>query len=268
MSITSKQILQATGLKSAKTLTRWAKSGIIPGPHVGTHPAGRGKIAYWPDWVLERCQRIAGLIRQGHTLGSAASVLENERTLRLIDEVEKSPDRGALLSKKVQLPNGRETNLELFIDAFIARAVDDITVGEALRNKLIVQLRKAEVAELSLRLFHAGYNPICLFNGERIEVIPDFLVSHRLTDEQSVGSTCLLIPTLPPLRKAFSAFGRTLPKEPVVRPAPKVYAREGDTIVEYQIFLGGQLGFELLRETANTVGFAQQTAAQDRIDGS
>ena len=156
----------------------------------------------------------------------------------------------------------------MFVDAFIARAVDDITVGEALRNNLIVQLRKAAVAELSLRLFHAGYNPICLFNGERIEVIPDFLVSHRLNDEQSVGSTCLLIPTLPPLRKAFSAFGRTLPKEPVVRPAPKVYAREGDTIVEYQIFLGGQLGFELLRETANTVGFAQQTAAQDRIDGS
>jgi len=86
MSVTSKQILQATGFKSPKTLTRWAKSGIIPGPHVGTHPSGRGKIAYWPDWVLERCQRIAELLRQGHTLGSASSVLENERTLRLIDE--------------------------------------------------------------------------------------------------------------------------------------------------------------------------------------
>ena len=267
MSVTSKQILQATGLKTAKTLTRWAKSGIIPGPHVGTHPAGRGKIAYWPNWVLERCQRIAELMRQGHTLGSAASVLESERTLRLIDEVEKSPDLGALLSKKVELPNGRETSLELVIDAFIARAVDNIALGEGVRNKLIMQLRKAEVAELSLRLFHAGYNPICVFNGERIEVIPDFLVSHRLSDEQSVGSTCLMIPTLPPLRKAFSAFGRTLPQEPVVRPAPKVCAREGDTIVEYQIVLGGQLGFELLRETADTVGFAQQTATQARIDG-
>ena len=260
MSVTSKQILQAAGFKSPKTLTRWAKSGIIPGPHVGTHPSGRGKIAYWPDWVLERCQRIAELLRQGHTLGSAFSVLENERTLRLIDEVEKSPDFGELRSKNVQLPNGQETNLEFFIDAFIAQAADNITVGEALRNKLVVQMRNADVAGWSLRLFRAGYNPVCLFNGERIEVIPDFLVSHCLSDEQSVGSICLVIATLPPLRKAFSALGRTLPKEPVVRPAPKVWAREGDAIVEYQIFLGGQLGFELLRETANTVGLVQPIA--------
>ena len=146
MSITSKQILQATGLKSPKTLTRWAKSGVIPGPHVGTHPSGRGKIAYWPDWVLEHCQRIAELLRQGHTLGSACSVLENERTLRLIEEVEKSPDFGELLSKKVSLPNGRETNLEFFIDAFITQAAENITVGEALRNKLVAQMRNADVA--------------------------------------------------------------------------------------------------------------------------
>jgi hypothetical protein len=263
MSVTSKQILQATGFKSPKTLTRWAKSGIIPGPHVGTHPSGRGKIAYWPDWVLERCQRIAELLRQGHTLGSASSVLENERTLRLIDEVEKSADFDELLSKKVQLPNGQEINLELFIDAFIAQAAANITVGEALRNKLVVQMRNADVAGWSLRLFQAGYNPVCLFNGERIEVIPDFLVSHRLSEEQSDGSTCLVIATLPPLRKAFSALGRTLPKEPVVRPAPKVWARDGDAIVEYQIFLGGQLGFELLRETANTVGLVQPTAKRE-----
>lgn len=217
-------------------------------------------MAYWPDWVLERCRRIAELLRQGHTLGSASSVLENERTLRLIDEVETSRDLGALLSKNVQLPNGRETNLELFINAFIARAAGNITVDDALRNKLVEQIRNADVAAWSLRLFQAGYNPVCLFNGERIEVIPDFLVSHSLSDEQSVGSTCLVIPTLPPLRKAFSALGRTLPNEPVVRPAPKVWAREGDAIVEYQIFLGGQLGFELLRETANTIGLVQPIA--------
>ena len=108
VSVTSKQILQAAGFKSPKTLTRWAKAGIIPGPHVGTHPSGRGKIAYWPDWVLERCQRIAELLRQGHTLGSASSVLENERTLRLIDEVEKSPDLGELLSKKSNSRTGRK----------------------------------------------------------------------------------------------------------------------------------------------------------------
>lgn len=260
MSITSKQILQATGLKSAKTLTRWAKSGIIPRPHVGTHPSGRGKIAYWPDGVLARCQRIAELLRQGHTLGSAYSVLETDRTLRLIDEAEQSPDVGALVSKKVRLPNGQETNLESVVDAFIAQAADNLIVGDALHHKLVMQMRNANVAGWSLKLLAAGYNPVCVFNGERIEVFPDFLVSHHLSDEQSGGSTCLVIATLPLLRKAFAALGRTLPKEPAVRPAPQVWAREGDAIVEYQVFLGGQLGFELLRETANTVGLVQPVA--------
>jgi hypothetical protein len=181
--------------------------------------------------------------------------------------VEKSRDVGGLLAKKVHLPNGRETNLDLFINAFIARAADDITVGEALRNKLVGQMRKADVAAWSLRLFQAGYNPVCLFDGERIQVIPDFLVSHCLSDEQSVGSTYLVIPTLPPLRQAFSTLGRTLPNEPVVRPAPKVWAREGDPIVEYQVFLGGPLGFELLRETAETIGLVQPIAKQEKFDG-
>jgi hypothetical protein len=258
MSVTSKQILEATGLKSPKTLTRWAKRGIIPGPHVATHPSGRGKIAYWPDSVLERCRRVAELLRQGHTLGSALSLLGYEQTLRVIEEGEKSADFDTVLSKKiVHLANGQETNLDLFIHAFIAQLVDKIYFGESLRRKLFVEMHNANVASWSLKLFEAGYNPVCLFDGERIEVVPDFMVSHLLSEEESVQSARLVVPILPPLRKAFSALGRPLPSGPLTHAAPKVWGREGDAIVEYQMFLGGALGFELIRETANTVGIAQ-----------
>jgi hypothetical protein len=259
MSVTSKQILEATGLKNSKTLTRWANRGIIPKPHVGTHPAGRGKIAYWPDWVLGRCQRIADLTRQGHTVGSAYSTLEYERMLSLIEEVEKTPDlKESLSKKKVMLAGGREINLDLFLHAFIANAADNIAVSEPVRKQLVEQMRNAGVAAWSLKLIANGYNPVCLFDGERVEVVADFILSHRLAE--SVGASWLVIPTLPSLRKALSVLGRALPKDPVVWPAPKIQVRDGDTIVEYDVLLlENALGFELIRETAKTIGMAPET---------
>jgi hypothetical protein len=58
----------------------------------------------------------------------------------------------------------------------------------------------------------------------------------------------MIIPALSPIRKAFEALGRDLPKASTARPAPKIWAQEGGTVVEYSIFLGGGLGFELIRE--------------------
>lgn len=108
--------------------------------------------------------------------------------------------------------------------------------------------------------------PVCVFDGERIEVIPDFLVAHRLGDEQSAGSAWPVIATLPPVRKAFTALGRPLSKGPAVQPAPKVWVTEGDALVEYGLFLGGALGFELLREAASTIGIAPKTERLETND--
>src|SRR6266852_9113255 len=89
--VSSQQILERTGLKSSKTLTRWHQQGFIPQPVVRTHPSGRGKMAYWPDWVLDRCVRIVELQRQGHSLKSAVQTLEMERIGATIDYVQKAP---------------------------------------------------------------------------------------------------------------------------------------------------------------------------------
>jgi hypothetical protein len=253
--ITSHQILQATGLKSQKTLTRWAHAGIIPEPLIGTHPAGRGKIAYWPDWVLERCKQIVELQRQGHTLSSALATLEHERMLRNIEKVKTAPDVGKVLAeKKVALAGGREVDLGSLLAAFVAKEAEGVVADAALRSKLAAELRKAGVAAEGLRFAAAGYCPVCFFDGRQVEVVPDFLVGHKLSEERPPASAWVVIPLLPALRKAFSALGRDLPARPSVRPAPKVWAHEGGAIIEYGIFLGGGLGFELIRETAKTIG--------------
>ena len=134
------------------------------------------------------------------------------------------------------------------------KGAERLVSDQTQKRKLIASLSAAEAAARSLELVRAGYNPICLFDGERAEVQPDFLVSHRLSEERPSAAAWVVIPLLPPLRKALTALGRDLPKQPSAGPAPKIWARDGDTVVEYSIFLGGGLGFELIRETAHTIG--------------
>src|SRR5215213_3199885 len=115
--ITSQDILKATGLKSTKTLTRWHQRGVIPAPLIRTHPSGRGKIAYWPDWVLYRCVRIVLLQKQGHSLVSAARVVHLENRDDIAEDVEFSAETISelLASPQQQLGLGREGTL---LDAF------------------------------------------------------------------------------------------------------------------------------------------------------
>src|SRR5688500_16508550 len=90
--ITSTDILNTTGLKSSNTLTRWHQRGLIPQPLVRTHPSGRGMISYWPDWVLDRCVRIVELQKEGHSLESAARMLQIEQWNRALAQLESQPE--------------------------------------------------------------------------------------------------------------------------------------------------------------------------------
>ena len=67
--VTSKEILEACQIQSAKTLTRWYQAGLIPSPEVGRMPDGSvGKIGKWPAWVLEHCRVITDMTRKGRRL--------------------------------------------------------------------------------------------------------------------------------------------------------------------------------------------------------
>jgi hypothetical protein len=254
--ITSKEVLKQTGLKSAKTLNRWANAGIIPKAHIGTHPNGRGKIAYWPDSVLARCRRIVQLQKSGHTLSSALVTIEHERLVSDIAQVSSSKTEEVFSNQTVKLSDDRQISLASFVTAFIINAATNVVSDLALRAKLATALRSADVAAVCWRFVQAGYNPVCLFDGDKAEVVPDFVVSHKLSELTPSPSPFVVIPAVGSIRKALSALGHDLPQPNTTRPAPKVWAQEGGAIVEYSIFLGGGLGFELIRESAETIGQA------------
>jgi hypothetical protein len=95
-----------------------------------------------------------------------------------------------------------------------------------------------------------------MFDGQKAEVMPDFRVAHVLSEEKLPSTSWVIIPLFAPLQKVFSSLGLNMPSTPTVRPAPKVRARQGDAIVEYDILLVGS-DFEVIRESAKTIGMSQ-----------
>ncbi|MDP9359132.1 MAG: helix-turn-helix domain-containing protein [Chloroflexota bacterium] len=252
--ITSHDILTALGLKSAKTLWRWQKSGLIPEPLVRPHPSGRGRIAYWPDWVLDRCIRIAELRRQGHSLESARKVLELHRLGQNFKAAESELRVSDLLaSQEIKLTPERDgTLLDAFLLTMLA-SVEHLVVDSDGRRRLIDRLRDQDGVDLTLNLLRAGYNPVLMYSGKTLEIVPDFLVSHRLSEVRSPHEAFVVAPLLPTLSKSFPWLKSFVGTTPNAWPAPKVWVQDGDTVVEYVYYPNGIIGFELIRETAKVV---------------
>jgi len=252
--VTSKDIVDKTRL-STKTLTRWWQRGIIPKPAVRTHPNGRGKIAYWPDWVLDRCVRIVELRKQGHDLKTAVMMLGAERVEKLVEKVRKNESFSQILAgKEVRLADGKTVSLIEVFQALIMQAVEQSVVDRDLHSLIATQLREDRLAALAIDMIQNGYNMLLTFDGTKTRVEPDFLLGHLYEQTGPTARSFVAVPLLGPFRRLLEALGGLhLIRDPAVTPAPKVWVKEGDVMVEYVIYLGGRLGFELVRETATTI---------------
>src|SRR4051812_27606414 len=91
--VTTKQILERTGIQTGRTLTRWYQRGLIPPPEIRISPTGNGKSAYWPDWVVHRCDRIRRLIKSGRSLDEIGEMLVS------IDSEARHPNRKYIMKE-------------------------------------------------------------------------------------------------------------------------------------------------------------------------
>lgn len=263
--ITSKDVLEKTGLKSAKTLTRWHQRGLIPEPLVRTHPSGRGKLAYWPDWVLDDCLRIVEFQRRGYSLQSIARMLEIDcwKGNCANAKSEKVSISDLLAIQHVELDPGREgTRFEALVLA-ISSSVKHLLSDDADRRVLLAKLREKNALDLGLNLACAGYNPFLLYDGQDVDIVPDFLVSTRICERGPSQGAFAAAALLPALRKVFPVLEKLVGSTPKVWPAPKVWVPEGDAVVEYMYYPAGALGFELIRETAKVVNTSPKNAGID-----
>jgi DNA-binding transcriptional MerR regulator len=247
--ITSVELSKKTGL-AIKTLSRWAARGIIPKPAVGTHPNGRGKIGYWPDSVLDRCQRIVALRKKGHELDSALAMLRIEDLHTASKSLDEPTIYDILARKKVALADGRQVDMAQVLLSVFAKDIESSPVDRDFHARILNQIRQKDLLRDALALIEGGYSPVLTFDGTEARVEPDFLLSHI----RGIGSF-LAVPMRPAFQRFMDAIGgKDLFRKVRITPAPKVWCQEDGVVTEYAVFLGGHRGFELLKETATGIG--------------
>jgi hypothetical protein len=261
--ITSKEILKKTGLKNIKTLTRWQQAGAIPQPFIGTHPSGRGKMAYWPDWVLDKCLQIRSQMKKGHTLGTAVASMEMSHVRKCIGSVDKSKLGKLLEAKRLTLSDGRKVSLAKVLGTIAASELKAFGIPVDQQRIVLSKILQENSMERAFRLLDLGCNPILLFDGNDLEVIPDFLTPHVLSDPSNKGRSNIVLPLFPVINRLLSALGRPMPLDRMTPPSNRAHVRQGDAIVEYKFIRVGRSGFELDRKGARTVGHVKSNKASD-----
>jgi DNA-binding transcriptional MerR regulator len=241
---TSREICRKAKV-SPRTLRLWSALGIIPRPHVEPRPTGRGRHGQFPDAVLERVKKIAALERQGIPLREAVARLEAERVVALLDTGKSIAANLARVEVKVGAQTF--TLLELFEREVAWNAYQRF--GQAVGVALEEKLHAAKGLDRAQRLLAAGFNPVLVFNGEAVRVVPDFLVAHILEQD----STSLVVPLKAPMRRAFAKAGIATPETHRAHPAEVLWLRDGDVTVEVPFVLAGPLGFELVEELAKVI---------------
>jgi len=242
--VSTEKILQETGIRAAKTLTRWHQRGLIPPPEVGLHPSGRGKMAYYPDWVVERCVRIRQLVRGGYSLDQVAEMLgsnwsEEERRAKAtryrLKEASARLDHVACVRNFAVLVGDK---IMPMLEKLGSRSV------RTLRRFDDVLMRERTV-EQALGLVHEGYNSVLVFDGTSWSIVPDFVVGQALAQVGSSACPCVALPIFAEVVTAFAPIEQDLPSAPTIKPVPRVAKTEADRTGEFIVHPVGLWDFEL-----------------------
>jgi len=267
--ISSTDILEATGLKSTKTLTRWHQKGIIPAPMVRTHPSGRGKIAYWPEWVLEFCVGLVQLQKEGHSLLSAARTLNTQRVLDNMDQALAGPSVAQMFNgMQVPLSEGRQVPLMDVIRALLVSEVRSITTDEALLAVLNKKLGEKSGLDQAINFFYSGHNMVLCLSDSEARFVPDFLLpSTILNPESGWGKSVVVVPFASAIRRVFPEMLDGLDWKHRISQAPKIWVHEHDALMEYLFMAGGPRGYEVLREVSAVIAEARDEDRREATGG-
>lgn len=234
--IDSRRLLRETGLRSIKTLTRWHQRGLIPEPVIGTHPNGRGKIAYWEDWVLSRCLKIRQLLREGHSLDEIEQSLGNDW------EAEDHKWKRRYRFKEVSEQLDFQAGFHNFVDAIARQCRTIVRLDE---ERIERELSSQHAIERILGLLREGINPVVVLDGTEITITADFMVSHLLSHVTRVRSPLIVLPIFADAVQAFSHAIEGLPVKPSVVPVERVQLFSEGAVTECEVRRIGGLDFTL-----------------------
>lgn len=240
--VSSKDILERLGIGSGKTLTRWYNEHeLIPPPEIGTHPSGRGKMAYWPAWVLPRCIRIRQLLKSGHSLDEIREMLgtdweaEAQRTKRRyrFSEVSRTLEKNAAT--------------ENFADAVLRMLPPGVFRNSSRDSERITAwLLKSKTIENLLTILSQGQNPVLVLNGEDHYIVPDFVVGQMLAKAAVTGGHWWVASLFEAAYEAFKTVTEDLGSIPRVKPVARIVEYDDRGVWEQEIRLVGPFDHEMV----------------------
>ncbi|HVX62149.1 MAG TPA: MerR family transcriptional regulator [Pirellulales bacterium] len=202
--VTTSEILASAGIKTVRTLMRWHQIGLLPAPEIGTHPNGRGKIAYWPAWVLDRCQEIRRLTDEGIGLTEIAKKLPRTGKRGPKGEsLSSAVDRGVL-------------DAWLKIHEKVNAFLDEIGLKDSsLKESLSDQIASKRLLSEAIDLMNQGLLPVAVWDGKRVLIVPDAGLGQLL----GLGlDVFLVVPLFAELKSAYSKSIPSLPDAPRYEP--------------------------------------------------
>lgn len=223
--VTSQEIMDATGIINVATLVRWhGQEELIPHPEIRTHPNGRGKIAYWPEWVLHRCVRIKQLRKEGMSLAQIREFLGSDWNAARRNHARRYrfSEASRIIDKDAALANVREV-VAHFLIAWIKTQQTRIL-------RTTIPTIAAGVIEKAIEMLEQGINPVLVLTTEATYLTADFAVSLYLSKCKSVDDSFMVVPVW----REFSAYldkVAPLPPQPTIYPVARVL-RDADSFRE------------------------------------
>ena len=223
--VESSELVEASGISNAKTLTRWAKLGLIPPPVRGKRSSGRGTSGKWPAWVVDRCVRIRQLRSQGRSLKDIADHLgcdweqEAERHARSLETKEKTQVEPGKFAKSMKA-RGRSAALQNLRDTVWKQTVIELSRGRD-KRKHWADLVGAELIEAVVEFIRDGIKPVLVLDDQGLSLTADFAVSECLHRCGRVSESIVVVPIADDVIDWLEDSEQISPKN-WIKPVPEV----------------------------------------------
>ncbi|MEX2310438.1 MAG: hypothetical protein WD738_22920 [Pirellulales bacterium] len=221
--LTTRQVLDACGFKSVRTLQRWRERNLVPPPTLQRHPNGRGMTWMWPAWTIRHIAAIKKRLAAGESLDEVGRTLGDWQAEAKRWHPKRYDFKAAF--ERMQRHEAIDRFAEWASDT-VYLFLRDIGVERPGRidDKVWKSISKSQFIDEVLRLVRLGYAPVMVVTSNALKVVPDFLVSSALGDTEARGGPLLVVP----IRHAFvEAFSNIEPKlSNKLKYAPAKYVEE------------------------------------------
>jgi hypothetical protein len=157
-----------------------------------------------------------------------------------------------LKKEKIKL-NGETISPIDFCQSAITAYIEPFVPDVKIRSRIFRQLKKHDLVNHAWIMLVSGFSPCLLWGGDTVRVLPDFMVSQYLASDFAKGTPYVVAPLFLIFKAMFEFLGREMTVVPTTKPSPKVRITYGADVVEFDIRLGGEIEFEVDRESGRRV---------------